>query len=252
MNTKFVIQSVVASVGLTMAFAGTQAAAQSDWEFNITPYAWMSGLSGDLGTVPGLPSQPVDLSFGDIFDDLDYGLFLLSSARNGPWVIYFDGSLVKTTSDEQIGGPIVQALQVESKTTNAALSLGRTVSVSQDHNIDVYLGVRYWKIENNFAVNTVGPLLRSSSSADWVDPIIGVAGRYRINDRWVLFGSADIGGFGVGSDMQWSVQTGANYSFTDRVSLSVGWRYMSVDYQDNGIVFDVSQSGPLIGATFKF
>ena len=242
------------SVGALLAtvIAGTQADAQSGWEFNVTPYAWMSGLSGDLGTVPGLPSQPVDLSFGDILDDLDYGLFLFSSARNGPWVIYFDGSLVKTTSNERIGGPVVQDLEVESKTMNAALSLGRTVSVSQDHNVDLYGGIRYWNIENNFKVNTVNSVFKSSSSANWVDPIIGVAGRYRINDRWSVFGSADIGGFGVGSDFQWSLQTGANYAFSDLVSVSFGWRYMSVDYQDDGIVFDVSQSGPLIGATFKF
>lgn len=241
---------VVALLGTVIA--GTQANAQSKWEFNVTPYAWMSGLSGNLGTVPGLPSQPVDLSFGDILDDLDYGFFLFSSARNGTWAIYFDGSLVQTTSNEAIGGLVVKNLEVESRTLNAALAFGRTVSKSQNHSVDVYAGLRYWEIKNNFKVTTAGPVLKPSSSADWADPVIGVAGRYMINDRWSLFGSADIGGFGVGSDMAWTLQAGANYAVTDLFSVSFGWRHMSVDYEDDGIVFDVSQSGPLIGASFKF
>ncbi|WP_156953419.1 hypothetical protein [Afifella pfennigii] len=57
-----------------------------DWEFQVTPYAWLSGLSGDVGTIPGLPAGSVDLSFGDILDDLDFAGMLLASARNGPWV----------------------------------------------------------------------------------------------------------------------------------------------------------------------
>jgi hypothetical protein len=31
-----------------------------------------------------------------------------------------------------------------------------------------------------------------------------------------------------------------------------GWRILSVDYDSGGIVYDVDQSGPLIGATFRF
>jgi len=45
---------------------------------------------------------------------------------------------------------------------------------------------------------------------------------------------------------------GTAYSVTDTVGVSVGWRYLAVDHDKDGIVFDVSQSGPLLGATFRF
>jgi hypothetical protein len=34
--------------------------------------------------------------------------------------------------------------------------------------------------------------------------------------------------------------------------VSVGWRILAVDYEKDGIVFDVTQSGPLLGAKFWF
>lgn len=230
--------------------------AQAAWKFNVTPYAWLAGLDGDLGTVPGLPSQDVSLSFGDILDDLDYGLFLFASARNGPWVLYFDGSAVQTTSTEGIGGPIVDSIEVESRTSNLAIAAGRTVADSDRYLVDAYFGARAWWLDNEF---TVAPQpatglarIKESTDASWVDPLVGIAGRYTVSDRWDLFGSAEIGGFGIGADLEWSVTAGGTYAVNDWFGLTAAWRYLAVDYEQDGVVFDVSQTGPLFGATFRF
>ena len=61
-----------------------------------------------------------------------------------------------------------------------------------------------------------------------------------------------LGGFGVGADLEWSVMAGATYAVTERFGLTMAWRYLAVDYEQDGIVFDVTQSGPLLGATFRF
>ena len=232
------------------------AAAQSDWEFTIAPYGWMAGIEGDLGTVPGFPSAPVDLSFGDILEDLDYGFFLFASARNGSWVIFLDGSAVKTTSTESIAGAAIDKVTIESTTTNLGLAVGYTVFADPNSIVDVYAGARFWWLDNAFEVKSqpatgLGTVKRDSD-ATWADPMIGVSGRHTFNDRWSVFGSADIGGFGVGSEFAWSAQLGAEYAVTETFGLVAGWRHMSVDYEDDGFVFDVDQSGPLIGATFRF
>ena len=244
-------KSFLASLAVAMV-VGQPALAQSQWEFNVTPYAWMSGLSGDLGTVPGLPSQPVDLSFGDILDDLDYGLFLFASARNGPWVVFLDTSAVQTTSSESGDGPVVTNIEVESKTTTLAMAVGRTIASAPGQNLDAYLGFRSWWLDNEFKVDTTLGNVKRSSDAQWTDPLVGLAGRYTINDLWMLFGNAEVGGFGVGADLEWTLMAGAEYAFTDTISMSFGWRHQVVDYEDDGIVFDATQSGPLLGATFRF
>ncbi|WP_353472215.1 hypothetical protein PVT71_13020 [Salipiger sp. H15] len=232
--------------------AGALPAAAQDWEFRITPYVWGAGIAGDLGTIPGYPAQSIDLSFGDIWDDLDYGLFLFGSARNDPWVIYFDGSVVQTDSTEKIGSPDVDKVNIKSDTSTLTLAFGGTVSQSYNHTVDLYGGFRYWNLDNSYRVYTPGGRFKKDTNADWTDPIIGMSARYAINDRWQAFGAADIGGFGVGSDFQWSLMAGASYSFSENFSLAMGWRVLDVDYDDNGVVFDARQSGPLLGVTFRF
>ena len=236
--------------------AATKAHAQTPWEYNVTPYGWLAGLDGNLGVVPGLPSEEVSLSFGDILKDLDYGLFLFSSARNDPWVIYFDGSAVQTTSTENVGGPAIDSIKVKSRTSNLALAVGYSVASDAKYNVDGYLGARAWWLDTEITVDTqpgtgLGQI-RSDSDASWVDPIVGVAGQYEASERWTLFGNAEVGGFGVGADLEWSVMAGATYAVNEWFGLTAAWRYLAVDYEDDGIVFDVSQTGPLFGATFRF
>ena len=42
------------------------------------------------------------------------------------------------------------------------------------------------------------------------------------------------------------------YQVTDGFGISAGWRHLEVDYDGDDALFDVSQSGPVIGATFRF
>ena len=252
MDLKWLFASCLAASG----FVAPAAEAQESWEFNITPYAWMAGVDGDLGTVPGLPSQDVSLSFSDVLDDLDYGLFLFASARKGPWVLYFDASDVKTTSKEAIGGPAVESLKVESRTSNIAIAAGRTIAETDRYNVDAYFGARAWWLDNKFSVETqpgtgLGTIKRSSD-ASWADPIVGLAGRYELNEKWTLYASGDIGGFGAGADLEWSLQGGATWMANETFGVTGAWRVLSVDYDQGGIVYDVTQSGPLLGVTFKF
>ncbi len=196
------------------------------------------------------------LSFGDIWNDLDYAGMLYASARRGPWVILFDATTAKTTSEESGGGVVVESVTIETKTSNLALAVGRAVSLSPTHRVDVYLGGRGWWLENDFKVRTVpdtvpGPI-NADNDASWIDPIIGVAGNYALAERWELFGAAEIGGFGVGANNEWSLIGGANYLVNDWFAVTAGWRILSVDYDGNDIVYDVTQSGPLIGASFRF
>ncbi|MBE9638194.1 hypothetical protein [Salipiger mangrovisoli] len=226
--------------------------AQSDWDVRITPYMWATGFEGDLGTIPGFPAQSLDLSFGDIWDELNYGLFLFGSARNGPWVIYFDGSVVQTDSTEKIGGPDIDKVNIKSDTSTLTLAFGRTVSQSSRHTLDVFGGIRYWHLENSYSVYTPFGRQKRDTDTDWTDPIVGISGRYALNDRWQAFGAADVGGFGVGSEFQGSLTAGLGYSMSDAFSLALGWRLLDVNYDTDGIVYDARQTGPIIGVTFKY
>jgi hypothetical protein len=63
---------------------------------------------------------------------------------------------------------------------------------------------------------------------------------------------ADIGGFGIGSDSTWQVVATANYQISKALHLSAGYRHLAVDRDESGTRIDISMSGPLLGATWRF
>lgn len=92
----------------------------------------------------------------------------------------------------------------------------------------------------------------ASATEEWVDPIVGCRAQWNINPKWYLAGKTDIGGFGVGSDLVWTVQGTVGYNFTDKVSADLGYRYMHTDYTDGGFTYDVATSGIYTSLNIKF
>lgn len=87
---------------------------------------------------------------------------------------------------------------------------------------------------------------------DWVDPYVGVRVQHPLSDRWALTGYADVGGFGAGSDLTWQAAVGASYRISDRMNLKFGYRYLYVDYDKNGYVFEMTQDGLYVGLGIRF
>ncbi len=92
----------------------------------------------------------------------------------------------------------------------------------------------------------------ASASKDWLDPIVGVRAQWNFNDKWFLAGKSDIGGFGVGSHLAWTVQATVGYNFTRNVSAELGYRYMDTDYTDGAFTYDIAQAGLYTGLNIRF
>jgi hypothetical protein len=43
-----------------------------------------------------------------------------------------------------------------------------------------------------------------------------------------------------------------NYDVNETLLVTLGYRHMSVDFEDGDFVYDVEISGPIIGAVFRF
>src|SRR6185436_5393067 len=64
-----------------MAAAQTSGAGGAGWQYEVTPYLWMSGLKGDT-PLGNLPKTHVDVAFGDLVDALDFAIAGAFEARN--------------------------------------------------------------------------------------------------------------------------------------------------------------------------
>lgn len=80
-----------------------QAQQLSGSEFELTPYLWGAGLSGDIG-VRGAPPASVDLSFSDLLEDLSLGGMLAAEGGIGLWRFLLDGTYMKLSEDGDTPG----------------------------------------------------------------------------------------------------------------------------------------------------
>ena len=92
----------------------------------------------------------------------------------------------------------------------------------------------------------------ASESADFFDPILGFAVRQQLSEKWFVGARGNIGGFGVNSDLVWQLGGMVGYQVNDCFAVAGGYRYLSMDYDDNDVVFDADTSGFFLGAIIEF
>lgn len=267
-----------ATVFMTV-FAGTAAGAadlsaprdETDWALQTTFYLWATGLEGNISPFRRAPTLHVEKSFSDVMDDLNFGGFFNVWGRYDRFVVSGDVMYVDTT-DSHATGPL-PALQIPGLVTiptgatvganvdtqefMATLQGGYRIIDTQEFTLDALAGARFWHISNNVTVTASHPLLGTISASHdesfgWVDPVIGARLFVNLIDRLSLQGQVDIGGFGVGSDLTWSALATVNYTFTENLSVSAGYKVLDVDYENDGHVFDARLSGPVLGLTYRF
>ncbi len=240
---------------LTLVLLASPAAAQ-EWEFSVTPYLWAAGLEGDIAAFPNLPAAQVDLSFGDVLEDLNGAIMIKAEAQHGRLGLIADFGYVKTdssTDDVTIRDPRFTGATLGNELLTATAAVAWRAVEEEQYSIDFLGGVRFSKVSPDLALifrDTV--VRRANPDESWFDPIIGARAKVQLSPRWSLTAYGDVGGFGVSSDLTYQALATASYDFNERWALSAGWRHYAVDYEDGDFVYDVSQSGPILGVTFRW
>ncbi len=92
-----------------------------------------------------------------------------------------------------------------------------------------------------------------SNSEDWFDPLIGLKGLSGLWDsKFFISGGLALGGFGAGSDFFWDANVNLGYQWTKGFSMTVGYRYLDVDYEKDDFLYDVAQDGLVLGLSWRF
>jgi len=241
------------------ALAGETGPAQAgqtrDWAVQVTPYLWATGLSGEIAPVRRLPPIHVEKSFGDVLGDLDFGGFVNIWARRGRYVFSGDLMYVSTTDSKRVSGvPFVGFVDASTDTRQftSTLQAGYRFVSQNRFTLDVLGGARIWWISNTFDIQA-GPASGSyGENFGWVDPVIGARAFLRLGDKLSLQAQADAGGFGAGARSTFSALATANYTLSDSLSVSAGYKYLKTDYRKGGHVFDTELGGPVLGLTYRF
>ncbi|WP_374628163.1 hypothetical protein [Pannonibacter indicus] len=242
------------------------------WVVQVTPYLWAAGLDGRISPFRRGPAVDADKPFRDVLDDLNFGGFANLWIRRDRFVFSGDVMYVNTT-DARASGPL-PAFQipgfgisippeaavsgsVNTEQLMAALQGGYRVVDTPRFTLDALAGVRFWHISNELKVTAEHAAIgrRTASHGEsfgWADPLVGLRAFVPMTEQLSIQAQADVGGFGAGADLTWSVLATANYTLNDRLSLSAGYKALKVDYDHGGHVYDVLLSGPVLGMTLRF
>jgi len=253
------LMSGAASATETLPEEGIPAAA-SDWIVQVTPYLWAAGISGDVSPFRAAPTIHVKKSFPETMEDLNFGGFLNFWARRDVYV--FSGDVMYSNSTGAKATRVLPNLfpggleisgELDSIQFNTTAQVGYRLIDTPEFSFDALAGGRYWYLSNEVTIktNVLGSISRKES-VNWIDPVIGARAFYNITDKLSVLGQADIGGFGAGSKLTWSVFGTVNYTFNQNWTLSAGYKHLAVDYDKNDYVFDIEMSGPVLGVTYRF
>jgi len=223
----------------------------SKWEFSVAPYAFFAALDGRVGVV-GQTAQ-VDASFSDIFKNLDFAAMGAFEARKGKWSFVGDAMYMSLSGKRVTPSPFFGDIDVEVKEfIFAPVVAYRVLKVERGH-IDLLGGARVWHVKSHLTFQPrILPLVDVEGSKNWVDPIVGARGVASLSPRVFFTGRFDVGGFGINSDFTGQAFGGIGYQLKPRVALIGGYRYLRVDYVNEGFIFKTAMSGINVGAKFDF
>lgn len=237
------------AIGVATGFALASPAAfaqETPWGFEVTPYLFGGGIEGDV-KVRGREVE-VDRGFDDLLDRLDFSGSLLSVGYRDHFVVWTQLDYIATDTDELDADeqPASGNVRLESDYFAGTLGLGYIFGdASARRHLDLLLGAKYLRIENDL---TLGNLGRFDREQDYLDPVLIARPSFRISERWRFNPTIQIGG-GVDADLIWELQPQFQFQINDNLGLRFGYRNMHYEIEsDDGLSeFDGSYRGFIIG-----
>lgn len=222
---------------------------ESGWSNQGLIYILGPTLDGTAGVGP--VETDVDMGFSDTFDALDSGFLGMYRGEGERWGVLLDVVYMDLKADDE-GSRGLLAGELDLEQTLAIASVTYRLSDS----LQLMGGALYNDVSTEVALTGPAATRKASVGEDWVDPIVGALFETPVGSEWLFSGSAQLGGFGVGSDLVVVLSASMSYRFNHWASMSVGYRYLDFDYDDGEglerFKFDMKQHGPLIGFRFDF
>ena len=221
-----------------------------NWHIGISPYLWFAGVHGNVGAHGYTAS--VHASATDVLSKFNIGLMGAVEARKKRFIVPIDYMWIKLSDDKAFPGLAdLGADSIKAKMTSSILTpkVGYRFVDNIKFQADALVGIRYWHEGTNFSLQPAD-FFSTSESANWVDVVAGARLVMPLSPKALIMVLGDAGGGGASVDYQVAGVLG--YRVKPTVILQAGWRYLDVNYRpSSSFVYDVAQSGLLLGVTFN-
>lgn len=230
-------------MSLVASALGAQMACAEDWQYSITPYLWAPSLDLSLGVGPNAP-----VSAGkSLLEVLDGALLVQGEARRGRWSFLGEFNYLNLSDDfGRAPGDARAGWRMQG--TMIAFAAGYAVHDERDTRVEVIGGLRAWDLETSTTVAD----RRVSKDSKFIDPMLGLRVETPLGQRASLQGLATLGGSNFGSDRQVEAIAQVTWPLRGATDISAGYRYLSLDFDDDTALIDATMRGPFVSVTFNF
>ncbi|PIJ48608.1 hypothetical protein BL250_15475 [Erwinia sp. OLTSP20] len=244
--SRVVISSVVAASLLVTS--GACRAAESSWQWQVTPWLWGAGMNGTVRAFRDAPAMPVSMDFGDVLKATRLSAFVDVTARRDRLLLLADLMYIQT---RQSGTAEGEQATLDTRQQSATLGAGWRVYQTSQTALDVTGGVQGWQISNQLSLN--GTLLNGEHTErfGWLTPVAGLRVWQALSPDWSLTGMAQAGGTGAGR-RTWRLTGALSWQASPEVALSAGYRVLRVVHHSDDHTSDVTMRGPLLAVTWQF
>jgi hypothetical protein len=228
-----------------------QAVSDDKWQFQLTPYGWLSGVSGTIA-INGNPVT-VDAGIGDTLSNLHMFLMGTFEAHKNKVSILTDLQYSDLRIEKATPGPGFSTAEARTKTFVFDPEFGYRFSENKDKGsfAEVVGGMRYWHVSEELKLGAGALAARDlTASRSWADAVVGLRGKAAISKKMFVTGKFDLGG--GGSKFTWQGFGGIGYNMGEHFALVGGYRNLSVNRSKTDFIFDVDLRGPLVGLAIKF
>jgi len=228
-----------------------QAASDDGWRFGLSPYLYLTSISGEIGAVGR--TATIDVSLAAVLKHFRGGFMGTFDARKGRFVFFHDLFWARLSEETNTPGRLYNTGKVTVNMTMLQPSAGYRVVDRKGGVFDIVGGVRVSSVKNTLSFTTgILPGFTVESRKTWAAPTIGVHGVANLTPKAFLSLLTDIGG-GFGTNVTGQFYGGMGYRIRPKVSLLAGYRYIKNDYSDDaGFLYNTSMHGILLGARFSF
>lgn len=230
--------------------AGTATA--EDIDFKASLYGWGIGIGTEIETPRGTIER--DISFDDLFDDLEIAALGSFEAQTRGFSLIFDVQYfeLETDIDRPLSVGLVDADADTKFGVATAYGLYRIYDGTRTK-VELGGGIRHTNLDLGVTL-TAGGLTTEVFSSDRseTDPLIALRAAHDLAEDWKLTGMLDYGGFGIGTDQTAQATAILEYDWTKRWSGALGYRYLTYDSTTDFGDITIDYSGPILGLSYTF
>jgi hypothetical protein len=230
-------------------------------------------MKGDVGV--GRAEADVDVSFSDIFDNLNIAVMLEAELRKGRFGLLSDTIYANLEDDAATGEDRIRIkadanMLIQGFAGTYRLGTWQLGDFAQagplSVTVDPYAGIRYTYLDTELTGRLDLPDLgvnarrTTEKSKNWVDPIVGLRTIWTLGERLSLAAAGDVGGTSTNSNYSWQAVGVVGYRFglfgINDANVVAGYRALHQKYEDGDgrsrFDWDVTLHGPIAGLTISF